>query len=146
MTLGILLGIVCAVWLMSCGASLLSIYWNLKAGFERRWPARISCGVALLLAYLGLRRIQFHASRTVNGHVEWSFNSKWFFLGALVLAVISLALTLWSWRKAGSPAGTGPLKGGAAGNFGKEPEALPVSGSATPPGGLRLTDGPPSAG
>jgi hypothetical protein len=103
MTLGIFVSIICAVWLLSCGASLLSNYWNLRAGFERRWPARIACGLALVVAYLGFSRIQFHASRTVNGHVEWSFNSKWFFLAALALAAISLAFTLWNWHKAGSP-------------------------------------------
>ncbi len=98
--MGILLGIIGAAWLASCGASLLSLYWSIRGAFERRWHALISCGVALLLAYLGLSRIQFHALKTVNGHVVWSFNSKWFFVGALVLAAISLVLAFWNWRKA----------------------------------------------
>ena len=139
--MGILIGIICAVWLASCSASLISIYWNLSAGIERRWPARISCGVALLLAYLGLTRIQFHASRTVNGHVEWSFNSKWFFLVSLALAVVSLALTLWNLSKASS---TSSLTGGARGDAGNPMGALPASGPATPPVSAKTTDGPPT--
>jgi protein-S-isoprenylcysteine O-methyltransferase Ste14 len=72
------------------------------AGPQRLRAAFISCGVALLAGYFGLSRIQLNGSKTVNGHVEWSINSRWFFFGALVLAAASLALTLWNWRKARS--------------------------------------------
>jgi hypothetical protein len=127
-TMSALLGIIGVVWLLSCGASLLSLYWSTLSGFERRVPALISCGVALLLAYLGLTRIQFHASKTVNGQVVWSFNSKWFFVGALVLAGVSLSLALWNWRKANRPSTSG---------------ALPTSGPATTSGKPTVTGGSP---
>lgn len=110
MNLGTLIAIASAVWLLSCGASLAALYCNLKAGSQWRRPALIFSGAALLIGYLGFSRIQLHASRMVNGHLQWSVNSRWFFLTALVLGGAALALTLWNARKvisrrnAGDPA------------------------------------------
>ena len=99
MTFKILVALASVVWLLSCGASLLALYWNLMAGSQRLRAAFISSCAALLIGYLGMSWIRLNASKTVNGHVEWSVNSHWFFLGALVLAATSVALTLWNWRK-----------------------------------------------
>jgi hypothetical protein len=102
MTFGTLIALAAAVWFLSCGASLLALYWNIMAGSQRWRAALISSCVALVIGYLGWSRIQLNASETVNGHLVWSINSKWFFLGAMVLAILSLALAAWNWRKAGS--------------------------------------------
>ena len=113
MTFSTLIALASVVWLLSCGASLLAVYWNITAGPQRWRAAFISTCVAVLVGYMGLTRIQLNASKTVNGHLQWSFDSRWFFLGALVLAATSLALTVWSWSKSRSRRATGPLTSGA---------------------------------
>jgi hypothetical protein len=95
-----LIAVIAVAWLFSCGASLLGLLCNIRPGPRRLWVALISSCFAILVAYLGWSRLQFRASRTVNGQVEWSVDSHWFFIGALVLGALSLALTLWNWRKA----------------------------------------------
>jgi protein-S-isoprenylcysteine O-methyltransferase Ste14 len=100
MTFNLLVAFATAVWLISCGASLLALSWNLTADGKRWRGALIASSVALLTSCFGLYGISFKASRTTNGEVVWSFNSKWFFLAALVLAVASLALGLRNWRRA----------------------------------------------
>jgi len=99
MTFGILVTIAVAVFLLSCGASVLALYWSIKAGSHRGLGAVISSSIALVIAYVGLSCIQLHASRTVNGQLVWSLNSRWFFVAALVLGAIALALAVWKWRK-----------------------------------------------
>jgi hypothetical protein len=99
---------------LSCGASLLALYWNLKARSQRLRAAFISSCLALLLGYWGVSRIQLHASKTVNGQVEWSINSRWFFLVAVVLGAASVALTLRNWRKASGRLATPLGDSGAA--------------------------------
>jgi len=100
MILTTLITLAATVWLLSCGASLMALYWNVIAGMQR-WRAAfgLSC-IALLIGYLGWSRIQLHASKTVNGHLEWSFNSRWFFIVAMVLGAVALAWSIWNWRKA----------------------------------------------
>jgi len=89
-----------AVWLLSCSASLLSLYWNVGLRPKRLKGALISSCTALLIGSFGISRIQLSASKTVNGDLVWSLNSKWFFIGALSAAGVALALTLWNWTKA----------------------------------------------
>ena len=133
-----------AAWLLSCGASLLALYWNIMAGSQRLLAAFISSCAALLIGYFGMSRVHLNASKTVNGHVEWSLDSHWFFIVALVLGGASLALTLWNWRKGGNRLAAGTLTRGAYGRFGDEPGAAPSGGPAGPPASSGLTGGPPS--
>ena len=144
MTFGTLISLASAVWLLSCGGSLLALYWNIMAGAQRLRSAFIASCVALLVGYLGLSRIHLNASKAVNGHVEWSINSRWSFLGALVLGAASLALTLWNWRKASSRLAAGPLTRAGSGNHGDEPGAPPNGGPAKPLGNSGAVEGPPS--
>jgi hypothetical protein len=95
--------------MLSCSASLIAMYLSMRAAAKRWWAAIVSCGVGLTTAYWGLTRMQLHASKTVNDHVVWSFNSRWFFIAALVLAFASLALTLWTRRNAGKSNATAPI-------------------------------------
>lgn len=95
-----LLGVVVIIWLFSCVAGLLGVWWGGFSGTRRFRAAFISSCLALVSAGLGLTRFHVSASKTVNGQLQWSFNSKWFFIVALVLAVVALVLTAWNWRKA----------------------------------------------
>lgn len=100
MTFATLIALAAAVWLLSCAASLLGLYWNLRAG-PQRWRAALVCsGMGLLSGYLGLSRIQLSGSKTVNGELVWSLNSRWFFWGALALGAVSLLWALWNWSQA----------------------------------------------
>jgi protein-S-isoprenylcysteine O-methyltransferase Ste14 len=116
MTFNMLVALVSAVCLFSCGASLLGLYWSIVARAQRHRAAMVSCCVAPLIAYLGLSRLHLRASKTVNGRLEWSLDSGWFFIGALVLGGAALVLTLWKWRQArqvASPADRSVLDGAA---------------------------------
>jgi hypothetical protein len=144
MTFSTLIALALAVWLLSCGASLLALYWNLVAAAQRLRAAFISSCVALLIGYLGVSRIQLNASKTVNGQVAWSFHSRWFFIGALLLGGASLALTLWKWRKASSRFAPGSQAGEAGGHFGDEPGAAPNGDPAPPPANSGAGGGSPS--
>ncbi len=87
------------VWLLSCAASLCSLLLNVRA--RTRWKAALVCSaIGIAIAYLGWSRINLTASQSANGHEQWSLNSKWFFLAALVLGCISLVPTFLNWRKA----------------------------------------------
>ena len=113
MSFGALIALASAVWLLSCAASVLAMYWNIVAPAQRLLAAFISSCLAILIGYGGLAWIRLNASKTVNGHVEWSINSRWFFIGALGLGGASVALTLWNWRKASSRLAPGSQAGEA---------------------------------
>jgi len=94
-----LIGVVAALWLAVIAACAFAIRWSFLAHRRRFWPALILSSLALVIAYLGLTRLGMAASNTVNGRVQWSFNSKWFFIASLVLSLSALACTLWKrWR------------------------------------------------
>ena len=95
MTFNTLIGLTIGICLFSCAAALLAMWFGIAAKPERFRTAFALSGLALAAGYAGISRFHFAASKTVNGHVQWSFNSKWFFLGALVLGAISLTATLW---------------------------------------------------
>jgi hypothetical protein len=139
-----LVALACAVWLLSCGASVLALYWSIKAGSQRRRAAVIMSCLGLLSGYFGLSLIHVKAWRTVNGHLEWSINSRWFFLAAVVLGAASLALAVWNWRKACSCCTTAPLTTRDAGGSADEPGAPPNGGPAELLGISEVGGGPPS--
>jgi|SRR3954468_10413982 hypothetical protein len=97
MTFSTLIALAAGVWILSCALSLLALYWN-RTGSQRLRAAFVWSCVALLLAYFGLSRMQLNGSKTVNGQLVWSLNSRWFFVAAMVLGAASLACTLWRWR------------------------------------------------
>lgn len=99
MTFGTLAALASAVWLSSCGSSALALYWSLKRNAQRRLPALVLSAMGLLIGYLGWSRVQLSASKTVNGHLVWSINSKWLFLAAIILGACSLALAVWNYKK-----------------------------------------------
>lgn len=136
-----LIALASAVWLLSCAASALALYWNVAAPVQRLRAAFISSCLALLIGYLALGRIQLNASKTVNGHVQWSINSRWFFIGALVLGGASLVLTLRNWRRASSRLVPASQAGEAGGRFGVEPGAAPNAGPTAPPSNSEASGG-----
>lgn len=99
MTFTVLIAVSAGVWLLGCAAGLLGIRWSLAPGLPRFGAAVVSSCVALAIGYLGMTHLALAASRTVNGRVQWSLNSKWFFLATLTLGVLALGLTLWKrWK------------------------------------------------
>lgn len=103
MTLSLLVAVALGVFLLSCGASGFAIWWSVKSRPGRYKAALVSALLALATGYFGVAHVNLHASRSVNGHVEWSLNSHWFFVAALILGGIALVLTLWKWRQANLP-------------------------------------------
>ena len=93
MTFQFFIAIAVICWLASLAACVI-------AWFAKRFVVSlILCLTALAIGYLGLTRFHLSASKTVNGQVAWSFNSHWFFVGTLILAVLTLTYCLWKHRK-----------------------------------------------
>lgn len=99
MTFNILVGIATTLWLLSIAACGLAFRWSYLSVPRRFWPAVILSGLALLLGFLGLTRFHIVASKTVNGQVQWRFDSHWFFIVTLVLGGGTLAYALWKRKK-----------------------------------------------
>src|ERR1035438_574517 len=53
MSFGALIALASAVWLLSCAASVLAVYWNIVAPAQRLLAAFISSCLALLIGYGG---------------------------------------------------------------------------------------------
>jgi len=104
MSISTLYGLTAAIWLLSFTAALLGLWWTFRPGQRWRWAALVSSCLALAVSYFGLSRLHLAVSRTTNGRLDWSINSKWFFLVSLMIGAVALILTLWHWRKAGIPA------------------------------------------
>lgn len=85
---------VMAGWLLSIIACIVSLRWALFSVPRRFWFSVILSSAALVGGYLGMTHFRVVASRSVNGHTQWKFDSKWFFLATIVLAALSLALTI----------------------------------------------------
>ena len=90
----LILAIAALVWLASLAACAIAAF------AKQLWISVILSVVALAIGYLGLTRFQVNASKTVNGQVQWSFNSHWFFVATLVLAGLTLVYTIWKHRRA----------------------------------------------
>jgi hypothetical protein len=93
------------IWLSSIAACLIACL------AKRLRTSLIFSLIALAIGYLGMTHFHITASRSVNGRVQWSFNSHWFFVATLVLAALTLAYTIWKFRKAFTPQlnpGAGP--------------------------------------
>ena len=101
MTFQFFVAIAAICWLASLAACAVAM-------FTKRFVASlILCLIAFAIGYLGLTHIHLSASKTENGQVLWSFNSKWFFIATLVLAALTLVCTIWKHRRtnnAASPA------------------------------------------
>ncbi len=93
-----LIGVAAIVWFLSCATALVGIVCSYDV--RRRVWGMVLAFVAALIAYLGLTRIHVSGSKTVNGQVQWKFDSKWLFIVALVFAVISFGIAFWNWRRA----------------------------------------------
>jgi hypothetical protein len=87
------------LWLFSFAAAVFGLRWSIIPETRRFGAALIASSLAIASSYVGLSWLHFDASKTINGHVEWSFNSKWFFLTSLLLGAASLGLALWHNRK-----------------------------------------------
>ena len=45
---------------------------------------------ALVLGYLGMTRFHVVASKTVNGQLQWRFDSRWFFIVTLLCGTLPI--------------------------------------------------------
>jgi hypothetical protein len=80
------------IWLASLGVCVIAFV------AKRFLTSLILSLVALAIGYLGLTHFQINASKTVNGQLQWSLNSHWFFVATLILAALTLACTIWKHR------------------------------------------------
>jgi len=89
MNFQLFVAIAAAFWIASLAACVI-------AWFAKRFLiSLILCLTALIIGYAGLTHVHLSASKTVNGEVVWSLNSRWFFIATLVLAALALAHTFW---------------------------------------------------
>jgi len=94
-TLGSFTAVVSLVWLLSVVAGGLSLRWTLMRRPGGSVAGLLSAAGSLALAWLGLSRFHLETSKTVNGRLMWSLDSKWFFQAACVLAATALLLAVW---------------------------------------------------
>jgi hypothetical protein len=104
MSLRDLIGTVMGLWLLSVIACIVSFRWAIFSLPRRFWPAVALSAFALIGGYLGMTHFRVVASRTVNGRVQWKFDSKYFFITTMVLAALALAVTVWRQKKLRSSA------------------------------------------
>lgn len=97
MTFQLLIAIVAALWLASLAACALAWRWSFTA--KRFIASIILCVAALTMGYYGLTHFHLSGSKTVNGHTQWAFDSRWFFIATLVIGALTLAYTLWKNRR-----------------------------------------------
>ena len=97
MSVHVLIAVVLTHWLLTIAACALVFIWS----FSRRrfWPCIILSVLAFLSSYYGVTRIRITSSQTVNGHLQYYIDSRWFFMASLVFSILALAYTLWKrWR------------------------------------------------
>lgn len=95
----ILIAVAAVHWLITMVACLVVFRWSFSSIRRRFWPAVIVSAATLFSSYWGLTRVRFAWSQTVNGHLQWRIDSRWFFTTSLVLGVSALIYALWRrWR------------------------------------------------
>jgi hypothetical protein len=99
MTFHVLIGIAAALWLVSMCGCVLAFRWSWLSVPGRFWAAVTLSIAALVLGFLGMTRFHVFASKTVNGQVQWHFDSRWFFLVTLLFGTFTLGYTLWKRRR-----------------------------------------------
>jgi hypothetical protein len=96
---GLTYGMLTLHWLASMAAAVLAFGWSFPSMHRPFWTGVVLSLLAIGSSYWGLTRIHIDWSQTVNGHLQWRFDSGWLFTASLVLGVLALAHTLWkSWR------------------------------------------------
>jgi hypothetical protein len=114
MTLPIFFGAIVAYWLFTTAASVWAFVWSFNA--RRFWPCIVLSAMAFIGSIYGMSHFRISSSKTVNGQVQYSFDSKWFFIASLVISVLVAAFVLWNKWKASHAAPpviaetTGPSK------------------------------------
>ena len=81
----------CIASVLACAISWVLIYRSTPTSTV---PAVVLSGFALLVGLFGLSNVHMTASRTVNGRIQWKFNSDWLFLTVLVMAALTLTYAL----------------------------------------------------
>jgi len=94
-TLRDLIGTVMGLWLLSIVVCIIALRWAMFSMPRRFWSAVVLSVVALIGGYVGMTHFRVVASKTVNGQTQWKFDSKWFFVATLILAALTLAVTVW---------------------------------------------------
>jgi hypothetical protein len=84
-------------WLLTIALGVGGVMWSFSLrGF---WPVLLLSVLGVLSSYLGLERIRITSSQTVNGHLQYSIDSRWFFMTSLGLSIVALGHALWvRWR------------------------------------------------
>jgi hypothetical protein len=102
MTFQLFIAIAAIFWLVSLVVCVIAF-------FTKRFIISVLLSIAALaIGYYGLTRFHFSASQTVNGKVQWSINSKYFFIATLILAALTIACTFWKHRKSATPGHQAP--------------------------------------
>jgi hypothetical protein len=96
---GLTYGMFTSHWLATVAASVLAFRWSFPSIHRRFWTGGVLSIMAIGSSYWGLTRIHIDWSQTVNGHLQWRFDSGWFFTASLVLGLLALAHSLWKrWK------------------------------------------------
>jgi threonine/homoserine/homoserine lactone efflux protein len=96
-------GLLAGVWLAGVVACIVAIRWSHLSARGRSMPAIVLSIAALAIAYFGTAKFGVTSTTTDDaGHVRSHFDSRWLFMGLLVLGAVALVYTIWrKWRSAG---------------------------------------------
>ena len=97
--IAIFIEITFGLWFFSFVACAVAFRWSWLAAPRRFMPAILLAMVSLIVGYLGMTHFSFAASKTENGHMLWSVNSKWFYITTLIMAGGTLLYTIWKRTK-----------------------------------------------
>ena len=78
---------------MMAGGTAFTLAWKSVDRFF--WWSILIGGLAMVISVRAPHHLQYSASKTVNGEVIWSIDSKWFFLAALVLATFAVVFAVF---------------------------------------------------
>lgn len=95
MSFQVLAGVAAAVWLASIAVCVLAFVWGQRAMPHRFWGAVGLSLLALLIGMVGMTRVHLEASKTVNGRIQWHYDSRPYFTATVCLASLALLFILW---------------------------------------------------
>lgn len=94
-----LFGMPVVLWLASLLVGVLAVRVSRLPKQYLAWVPIILSLAVMVIGYVGFTRFHFEASQTVNGAIQWRFDSRWVFLMCMIVGAGVASDCLWRLRK-----------------------------------------------